>query len=325
MKRIWVLMLALFVVFFIAGCSKGKEEAAPKAGMAQEFSATAVSTGGGQTVATKMYVKAGKIRTEVKAAPGTYTIARPDLEKVWMVVTANKSYMEVPFKKEQESNVPAEKTRGEVSRKAVGTETIDGQELAGHFYKKLRPGKVLVVRMYAQGPLKGTVQDAYWSDEGSFSAAFRKAPPALEAGSKPAAASEPAQNRKKLSEIDLSKAPVSTDITKLKDLFEEVPSPSNDSRARGNYGLRNTVKIVYQDAGAALYHVTDKSVFYVQRDGAGASTLHYYGPFGYDPTLAPAATAPASASKPASAAARGSSATSSCCARSRASTRGRRR
>jgi len=126
MKRVWVLMLVLVVAFFIAGCGKSKEEGTPKGGMAQEFSATVVSTGGGQTVATKMYFKAGKLRTEVQAAPGTYTIARPDLEKVWMVMTANRSYMEMPFKKDQESGIPAEKMRGEVSRKTVGTETIDG-------------------------------------------------------------------------------------------------------------------------------------------------------------------------------------------------------
>ncbi len=124
MKKTGVLVLALIVVLLFAGC--GKEEGAPKGGMAQEFSATVVSTGGGQTVMTKMYVKAGKFRTEAQSTPGTYTIARSDLQKIWIIMTANKSYMEASFKQNQESMVPSEKMEGEVSRKAVGTETIDG-------------------------------------------------------------------------------------------------------------------------------------------------------------------------------------------------------
>jgi hypothetical protein len=126
MKRAWMPMLPFCVVLLMIGCGKGKEEGAPKAGMAQEFSATVVSQGGGQAVISKIFIKDGKVRTEIQTAPGTYIIVRPDLSKTWTVMTASKSYMEMPIKKELESRVPAEKVKGEISRKAVGSETIDG-------------------------------------------------------------------------------------------------------------------------------------------------------------------------------------------------------
>ncbi len=167
MKKIWVWVLALCVVVFIAGCSKGKEEAAPKAGMAQEFSATVVSQGGGHTVTSKMYIKAGKFRSETQMAPGNYTIFRPDLNKMWMVMTANKSYMEMSVPKDQEAAVPAEKMKGEVSRKAVGTETIDGHPTTKYEVTAKMGDKTVTSHQWwatdINFPVKAAAVDGSWS------------------------------------------------------------------------------------------------------------------------------------------------------------------
>jgi hypothetical protein len=167
MKRAWVLVLVLCVVFVVAGCSKGKEEGAPKAGMAQEFSATAVSQAGGQTIASKIFFKTGKFRSESKMAPGTYTIARPDLNKVWMVLTANKSYMEISVPKDQEAAVPAEKMKGEVSRKIVGTETIDGHPTTKYEVTAKMGDKTVTTNQWwatdINFPIKTAAVDGSWS------------------------------------------------------------------------------------------------------------------------------------------------------------------
>lgn len=138
MKRFLILlMMASLAFLFVAGCGKGTEEgklekAAEKApekamqtAVAQELSATLLSTSGGQTLSSKMYMKPDKFRTDNEAA-GSSTIVRKDLNKVWMIMTAQKTYMEMPGVTDEQIQMAEEKVKGEVSRKEVGSETVDG-------------------------------------------------------------------------------------------------------------------------------------------------------------------------------------------------------
>ena len=134
MKRSWiVLLIALGVLLFMIGCGKGKDEEKRdngagknvKAAMAQELSATIVSTSAGQTIAMNVYMKPDKYRTDSEIA-GSSTIVRIDLNKVWLITKSQKTYMEMPGVKDEQRKMAEEKIKGEVSRKSVGSETVNG-------------------------------------------------------------------------------------------------------------------------------------------------------------------------------------------------------
>ncbi len=91
---------------------------------AMEFSANVVSTQGGNTNTSKMFIKDKKVRMEGQGQQG-YSIMRGDKDVVWIVTPAQKSYMEMKAEPTAKPKVD-EKVQGEVSRKLVGSETIDG-------------------------------------------------------------------------------------------------------------------------------------------------------------------------------------------------------
>jgi Domain of unknown function (DUF4412) len=91
---------------------------------AMEFSADMVSSSQGHTTTSKVFVKGQKFRMEPKGQP-TYSIMRQDKQVVWMVMPDQKSYMEMKPNPSQQPRTE-EKVRGEVSRKLLGPETIDG-------------------------------------------------------------------------------------------------------------------------------------------------------------------------------------------------------
>jgi outer membrane lipoprotein-sorting protein len=131
MKRILIVVLAIFFALTVSGCGKGKEEGKGEKAkgdtlMAKEMSVTVVSSSGGHTNQSKLYMKADKVRMENEMAGGSYSIVRRDLKKVWMVMPPSKSYMEMDEGKKQDAAIPEDKVKGEVSRKVIGSETIDG-------------------------------------------------------------------------------------------------------------------------------------------------------------------------------------------------------
>lgn len=90
---------------------------------AAEFSADMINKAQGQTLQSKIYMKKNKIRLETKGEEA-YSIVRTDKNVAWMVFPKDKAYMEmVP----QGPQVQGEKLKGEVSRKYLGSETIDGR------------------------------------------------------------------------------------------------------------------------------------------------------------------------------------------------------
>jgi hypothetical protein len=88
-----------------------------------------------------------------------------------------------------------------------------------------------------------------------------------------------------LRSLDLSGVPVNTDAEKLPDLFHEVPPGAK------SWEIRKDVRVVYAGLDGTVYYVPEKKVYYIQRDAAGSSALHYYGPLDRPPSLAPASAA----------------------------------
>jgi hypothetical protein len=170
-----VLMMVFFVVLLVAGCGKDKEGAAdkeegvaPKASMPQEFSATIVSTSAGQTVTSHVYMKKDKFRTDTKMA-GSSTIVRKDINKVWMIMTAQKAYMEMPGVTEEQTQTVEEKVKGEMSRKKIGNETIDGHPATKYeVTAKVGDNVSQIYQWWATDinfPVKTAAVDGSWSME----------------------------------------------------------------------------------------------------------------------------------------------------------------
>jgi hypothetical protein len=94
---------------------------------------------------------------------------------------------------------------------------------------------------------------------------------------------------------DLASAPVTTDTKTLPDIF------APQSEGSHSYVVRLEVTVIpatYPNgvtgkATPTIYWRKDKNLFYLQSDGLGSSTHHFYGPFAGDPTQN-AATQPAS-------------------------------
>ncbi len=137
------------------------------AAWALEFSADAVTTAQGRTMNSKMFVKDKKSRMEMQGRPG-YTIMRGDKEVVWMVNPDQKSYMEMKLDPTRKPKVE-EKIQGEVSRKLVGSETIDKHPAQKYEVTYTVQGKT--EKMYQwiatdiNFPVKSASVDGSWTTE----------------------------------------------------------------------------------------------------------------------------------------------------------------
>jgi hypothetical protein len=89
---------------------------------ALDFSADVVMLAAGHTTSSKIFAKDSKVRMETKGHP-SYSIIRDDV--LWTVMPDQKSYTEMKIDPSQRPKTE-EKVRGEVSRKLIGSEKIDG-------------------------------------------------------------------------------------------------------------------------------------------------------------------------------------------------------
>lgn len=111
--------------FLLSVCAVLFSIAAASFSFALEFSADMVTKAGkGQEMSSKMYMKANKFRMEMKGAD-SYSIVRQDKNLMWMMTPSQKMYMEMKVDPKQNPKVE-EKVKGEVSRKLLGSETING-------------------------------------------------------------------------------------------------------------------------------------------------------------------------------------------------------
>ena len=106
------LVILLFSILFLTG-----------AAFALEFSADTVLTSDGQKTYGKIYSKTDRFRMEITQPEHMTTITRMDKMIAWNIMHSQKMYMEMPF---NPKSAPKTEIHGEIDRKQVGTETIDG-------------------------------------------------------------------------------------------------------------------------------------------------------------------------------------------------------
>jgi hypothetical protein len=91
-----------------------------------EFSADTITTHkGGVSTTGKIYYSTDRFRMDMKAPNEMTMITRMDKKVVWNIMPKEKMYMELPFDLKNKPKVE-EKMEGEIERKHVGNETIDG-------------------------------------------------------------------------------------------------------------------------------------------------------------------------------------------------------
>ncbi len=93
---------------------------------ALEFSADQITRANGKTHVANIFYRDDRWRLEhQETGPVNVTIVRKDKQVMWMLLSRLKHYKEVPYDSAQAPKVQ-ETLEGEVSRAAIGTETLDG-------------------------------------------------------------------------------------------------------------------------------------------------------------------------------------------------------
>jgi hypothetical protein len=134
---------------------------------AMDFSADIVMTSAGQTNTSKVFVKGTKMRMDQPGRP-MYTIMRGDKDLSWIVMTDQKAYMEAKSDPKQRP-ATEEKVRGEVSRKLIGNDTVDGR--ATKKYEVTYKDAERTSKMYQwiapdiKFPVKSAAIDGSWTVE----------------------------------------------------------------------------------------------------------------------------------------------------------------
>lgn len=92
---------------------------------AVEFAADTITTTKQGKMNGKMYFKENKSRMEMQGKEEMIMIARLDKKVAWNIMPKQKMYMEMPLDMKDRPKVE-EKVEGEIDRKLLGNETIDG-------------------------------------------------------------------------------------------------------------------------------------------------------------------------------------------------------
>lgn len=151
------LFLLLFI-FLFSGVSS-----------ALEFSADTIMTFKGQGKTTgKIYYKSDKFRMDTDSPEKMITITRIDKKVVWNIMPAQKMYMELPLDLKSKPMVE-EKFKGEIERKYIGKETIDGRPTKKYLIKYKYGNKTdQVYQWWATDinfPVKTAATDNSWVQE----------------------------------------------------------------------------------------------------------------------------------------------------------------
>lgn len=112
-KRFIVVLLYIFSLF-ISGTA-----------LAIEFSADTITTTGEFKTFGKIYFSDDTFRMDIDSPQTMTMITRRDKNVVWNVMHDQKIYMEMPIREENKPRVEKE-FEGEIERKVLGKETIDG-------------------------------------------------------------------------------------------------------------------------------------------------------------------------------------------------------
>ena len=150
----------LFAVLFTASSA-----------FAVEFSADTISTfQGDKQLKGKLFFKTDRFRMEMKPRNdmSMIIITRLDKKVAWNLMPETKMYMEIPFDMKNKPKID-EKYEGEIERKEVGRETIDGHPTIKYLITyKVDNDKHQVYQWLASDikmPVKTTAVDGSWSQE----------------------------------------------------------------------------------------------------------------------------------------------------------------
>ena len=131
---------------------------------AQEFSADMISRTGNETVSARIYAAKDKVRMEM---PESIMIVRRDKNLSWMVMPADKMYMEHPVDMSSSPKVAAN-FDNEIERVAMGAEDVDGQPAEKFKVTYPEKGKNVSVYQWLRGgqiPVKVEAVDGSWGME----------------------------------------------------------------------------------------------------------------------------------------------------------------
>lgn len=148
--------------------------------LAAEFSADVVRTAMGRQSSGKIYVKDNKVRMEGMRGPmgPGYTIVRQDRKVLWMVSPEQKAYMELSMENQghgpgqqalSAERISGDKMPGEISRKELGRETLDGHPcVKSEITYQIGDQTHTIHQWMAQDikmPIKTAAADGSWSVE----------------------------------------------------------------------------------------------------------------------------------------------------------------
>ncbi len=134
-----------------------------------EFSADTITTfKGEQQTKGKMYYKPDRFRMDMKVHEEMIVITRIDKKVVWNIMTEEKMYMEMPFDRKNKPKVE-EKFAGEIDRKELGRETIDGHPTIKYLITYTVDNKKDQVYQWMATdinfPVKTSAVDGSWTQE----------------------------------------------------------------------------------------------------------------------------------------------------------------
>jgi hypothetical protein len=152
----------IFIAFLFLALFSG-------AAFAIEFSADTVTTAkGGQKMTGKMYFKPDRFRMDIKTNEDTIMITRIDRKVTWNVMPKQKMYMEMSFDPTRKPKVE-QKFEGEIERREVGRESIDGHPTKKYLITyKVRNKQDQVYQWLATDinfPVKTAAVDGSWTQE----------------------------------------------------------------------------------------------------------------------------------------------------------------
>lgn len=133
--------------------------------LAAEFSAEIVSKAKEGTFTGKIFAVNDKVRMEI---PGTVTITRTDKNVVWVLMPQQNMYMEQAFDPRNVAQV-AEEVPGEIERKFIGDEAVDGKSTKKYHVIYEAMGEKAEIFQWIDPktniPLKTATIDNSWSME----------------------------------------------------------------------------------------------------------------------------------------------------------------
>ncbi|MGQ9695298.1 MAG: hypothetical protein ACUVWV_11200 [Thermodesulfobacteriota bacterium] len=132
---------------------------------AAEFSADVINKVREKTFYAKIYMKENKIRLENQGQQN-YSVVRWDKNLVWLIFPKDKVYMEMIS---YASQAPATLLKGEIGRKFLGMETINGLETKKYEVTIKEEEKTIKAWQWISTtlnyPIKISAPDGSWSSE----------------------------------------------------------------------------------------------------------------------------------------------------------------